>query len=101
MLIPIRVRSIPVSPEWHVKDPGHCHKCRWQITPKDAYTFDPTKSELANYAAIQAECGDLSGNELTRNPSRNTQPQSSQLAESLMTDLGLKGQNSVRELIST
>ena len=31
-----------------------CQKCRWQVTPKHAYTLDPTKSEWADYAAIQA-----------------------------------------------
>ena len=30
-----------------------CQKCRWQVTPKHAYTFDPTKSEWADYA-VQA-----------------------------------------------
>ena len=25
-----------------------CQKCRWQVTPKHAYTLDPTKSELAD-----------------------------------------------------
>ena len=29
-------------------------KCRWQFTPKHAYTLDPTKSEWADYAAVQA-----------------------------------------------
>ena len=28
-------------------------KCRWQASPKHAYTFDPTKSEWADYA-VQA-----------------------------------------------
>ena len=37
-------------PEWHVKDPGLCQKRRWQVTPKHAYTLDPVKSELADYA---------------------------------------------------
>ena len=60
-----------------------CQKCRWQVTPKHAYTFDPTKSEWADYAAVQAQCGNLSGNELTRNSSGNTRSQSSQLAEPL------------------
>ena len=27
---------------------------RWQVTPKHAYTLDPTKSEWADYAAVQA-----------------------------------------------
>ena len=31
-----------------------CQKCRWRVTPKHAYIFDPTKSEWAAYAAIQA-----------------------------------------------
>ena len=43
----------------------------------------------------------LSGNELTRNSSGNTGLQSSQLAEPLCTDPGLKSGISLRELIST
>ena len=77
------------------------HKYRWQVTPKRAYTFDSTKSEWTDYAAVQALCGSLSGNELTRNSPGNTQPQSSQSAEPLWTDSGLKSGISVRELIST
>ena len=42
----------------------------------------------------------LSGNELTRNSSGNTRPQSSQFAEPLWTDPGLKSGISVLELIS-
>ena len=49
-----------------------CQKCRWQVKPKHAYTLDTSKSEWADYAAVQAECGNLSGNELTRNSSGNT-----------------------------
>ena len=41
-----------------------CQKCRWQVPPKDAYTLDPMKLEWADYAAVQAWCGILSGNEL-------------------------------------
>ena len=59
------------------------------------------KSEWADYAAVHAECGNLSGNELTRNTSGNTRSQSSQLAEPLWTDPGLKSGISLRELIST
>ena len=43
----------------------------------------------------------LSGHELTRNSSGNTRLQSSQLAEPLWTDPGLKSGISLRELIST
>ena len=55
-----------------------CQKGRWRVTPKYAYTFDPTKSEW--YATVQALCGNLSGNELTRNSSVSSRSQSSQLA---------------------
>ena len=58
-------------------------------------------SEWADYVAAQAQCGNLSGNELPRNLSGNTRPQSSQLAEALWTDSGRKSGISVRELIST
>ena len=75
-----------------------CQKCRWQVTPKHAYSLDRTKSESADYAAVQVQCGNLSGNELTRNSSGNTQPQ---LAEPLWTNSGIKSGIRVRELIFT
>ena len=31
-----------------------CKRCKWQVIPKHAYTLDPTKSEWADYAAVQA-----------------------------------------------
>ena len=38
--------SVSVSPPVAHKRPRSlCQKCRWQVTPKHAYTFDPTKSE--------------------------------------------------------
>ena len=58
------------------------------------------KSEWADYVAVQELCGNLSGNELTRSLSGNTRPQSSQLAEPLWIDSGIKSEISVRELIS-
>ena len=83
------------------KIPRHSAKSAGrQVTPRHAYAFDPTKSEWADYAAAQAECGNLSGNELTRNSSVNTRSQSSQLAEPLLTDPGLKSGISLRQLIS-
>ena len=60
-----------------------CPKCRWQVTCKHTYTLHPTKSEWADYAAVQAQCENLFGNELTRNLSGNIRPQSYQLAEPL------------------
>ena len=78
-----------------------CQKCRWQVTPKHAYTLDPEKSEWADYAAVQAEYENLSGSELTRNLSGNTRPQSSQPAKPLWTNSGLKSEIDLRVLIST
>ena len=78
-----------------------CQKCRWQVTPKQAYHLDPLQSEWADYAAVQAECGNLSRNELTCSSSRNTKLQSSQLALLLRTDPGLKSGISLRQPIST
>ena len=47
--------SPPVSPQWHVKDPGHSAKSAGgRLHLKHACTFDPTKSEWADYAAVQA-----------------------------------------------
>ena len=68
-----------------------CQKYRWQVTPKHAYTLDPTKSEWTDSATVQAKYGNLSGNEVTRNSSGNIWPQSSQLTEPLWTDPGIKG----------
>ena len=31
------------------RPPSFCQNCRWQVTPKHAYTLDPTKSEWADY----------------------------------------------------
>ena len=78
-----------------------CQKCSWQTTHKHAYIFDPTKSQWADYATVQAYCGNLLGNELTRNSSGNTRSRSSQLAEPLWTDPGLKSGIIAHELIST
>ena len=47
---------------------------------------------------LSRQTWDLSGNELTRNSSGNTRSQSSQLAQPLWTDPGLKSGISVREL---
>ena len=59
------------------------------------------KPEQADYAAVQAKCGNLFGNEVTCNLSGHIQPQSSQLTEPLWTDPGIKSGISVHELIST
>ena len=74
----------PVTAMTRKRPQSFYQKCRWQVASKHAYTLDPAKSELGCYA-VRALCGNLSGNELTRNSSGNTQPQSSQLSEALWT----------------
>ena len=45
----------PVLQQWQVKDPGHSAKSAGgRLHLKHAYTFDPTRSEWADYAAVQA-----------------------------------------------
>ena len=63
------------------------------MTPTHAYTLDPAMLEWADYAAVQAYRGNLSGNELRRNLSKNIRQQSSLLAEPLCTDPGIKWWN--------
>ena len=42
------VRSIPVTEVARKRSRLFCQKCRWQVTPKHAYTLDPAKSEWAD-----------------------------------------------------
>ena len=96
------VHSTLVLLQWHIKDPGHSAKSAGGRSHLNTHTpLTLSKSEWAEYAAVQAECGALSGNELTCNSSGNTQSQLSQLAEPLWTDPGLKSEISLHELIST
>ena len=44
-------RSTTVAPK---RPKSICQKCRWQVTPKHTHTFDPMKSEWADYATVQA-----------------------------------------------
>ena len=76
-----------------------CPKCRWQVTPKHAYTLDPTRSEWADCRCPCIVWEPLR-KQLTRNLSGNVRPQSSQLAEPLLTGPGIKSGIGVRELIS-
>ena len=54
-------RSILVWPQWHVKDPGHSAKSAAGRL-QHAFTCGQMKSERADYADVQAQCGNLSGN---------------------------------------
>ena len=90
MLTLIRCPFHPVLPLWHVKKPGHAAKSASGRLHLNTHTLDPTKSEWADYAAVQAWCENLSGNELSLNAPGNIPPQSSQFAEPLWTDPGIK-----------
>ena len=83
-------------PQWHIKDPSHSAKSAGGRLHLNTYSLDQTKSEWADYATVQAQCGNISGKMLTHNLSGNTQLWSSQLAEPLWTDPGLKSGISVR-----
>ena len=91
------VHNTLVLPQWHIKDPGHSAKSAGGTLNLNMHT----PLTRADYAAIQAECWNLSANELTRNLSENTRSQLSQPAEPLWTDPGLKSGINVRKLIST
>ena len=92
--------SVSVPPPCYRSSPGHSAESAGGRLHLNTHTPMIQRSR-ADYSAVQAQCGNLSGNELTRNSSRNTRPQSSQLAEPLWTDPSLKSGISVRELIST
>ena len=72
--------------------------CRWQVTSEDAYTFEPTKSEWADYN----RCPGIVWDPIRKRAhTQLVREHSSQLAEPLWTDPGLKSGISVHELIST
>ena len=87
-------------PQWHVKDPGHSAKSAGGGLQLNTHTPLIHRSGLTMPLSRQS-VGILSGNELTRNSSGNTRSQSSQLAEPLWTDPGLKSGINSPELIST
>ena len=96
------VRSTSVLPQWHVEDPGHSAKSAGGRLNLDKHTLLAQRSRSgADYGAAQAYCGSVSGNELARNSSGYTQPQSAQFSEPVWIDPCLKSGISVRELIST
>ena len=96
------VRSTLVLPQWHVKDPGHSAKSagdRLHLntrTPLNQRSRSGLTMSLSRHSV-----GLLSGNEFTRDSSGINRSQSSQLAEPLWTDPGLKSGTSAHELIST
>ena len=76
-----------------------CQKCRWQVTPKHAYTLVPSRSGLTmpqsrHSVGTYPETG-------SHATCQGTFGQSSQLAEPLWCDPGLNSGISVHELMST
>ena len=56
------VRFTPVLLQRHIKCPSHSAKSAGgRLHLNTTHIFDPTKSEWADYAAVQAQCGNLSG----------------------------------------
>ena len=95
------VRSTPVLPQWHVRDPGHSAKSasgRLNLNTHTPFT-QQNRSGLTTLSGHSV--GTFQRNELTRNSSGNIWPQLSQFAEPLRIDAGVKSGISVRQLIST
>ena len=95
------VRSIPVSPQWHVKDPDQSAKSAGGRLRLNTYTTLIQRSRSGLTILSKHSVGTHQGSELTRDLSGNTLPQSPQLAEPLWTDPGLISEIGVGELIST
>ena len=67
-------------------------KCRWQVTPKHAHTLTQRRPTGLTMPLSRHSVGTYPENDLTRNLS-SIRPQSSQLAEPLWTDPGIKEWN--------
>ena len=90
-------------PQWHVEDPGHSAKSaggRLHLNTHTALT-QRSRSGLTMPLCRHSVGTYQETNELIRNSSGNTRPQSFQLAEPLWTDPGLKSGISMCDLIST
>ena len=93
------VHSTPILPQWHVKDPVHSAKSAGGRLHLNTHT-SLTQLSLSGLTTLSRHTtGTSQRNQLTRNSSGIARPQSSQLAEPMWTDPGLK--NGVHKLIST
>ena len=94
------VCSIPMSPQWHVKDPNHSAKSaggRLQLN-----TQPLTQRSLSGLTMLtRYSVGTYQENKLTHNSCGNTCPQSPQSAKPLWSDPSLKTGTSACKLIST
>ena len=102
MLTPNPCPFYLVLPQWHVKDPNHSAQSAGGRLHLNTHTPSTQRNRSGLIAPLSRHTvGTYHGFGLTRNSSRNTRPQSSQLAEPLWTDPGVKSGISARELIST
>ena len=67
-----------------------CQKCRWRVTPNTHTPLTQRSRSGLTMPLSRHSAGTYPENELTRNLSGNIRPQSSQLAEPLWTDPGIK-----------
>ena len=96
------VRSTPVLPQWHVKDPGHSAKSAGGMIHINTHTPLSQRSRSGPTMLSRYSVETHQGNDPAGNSAGNTRPQSSQLAEPLWTDPeSLKSGTGGRELTST
>ena len=94
MLTLVRCPFHSLLPQWHVKDPGHSAKSADGRLHLNTLRLLTQRSQSGLTLLSWCSVGTYQGNEHTHNSSGNTRPQlSSQLAEPLWTDLGLKSGN--------
>ena len=91
----------PVLLQWHVKDSSLSAKNAGGRLHLNTHTPLTQRSRSGLTILSMHSVGTLSGNKLTHNSSGNTRSQSSQLAEPLWTNPGIKSGISVHKLIST
>ena len=95
------VRSTPVLPQRHVKDPGHSAKSADGRLRLNIHTPLTQRSRSGLTIPLSRQSvGTHQGNDITSNSSGNTRPQSSQLVEPLWSDSSLKSGIGVHKLIS-
>ena len=83
--------STPVLPQWHVKDPGHSARSAGGRLHLNKHTlFILWSWSGLTMPLSRHSVGTYQETSPKRNSSGNTQPKSSQLAEPLWTDPGLK-----------
>ena len=85
-----RCQFHPVLLQWQVKDPGHSAKSAGGRLHLNTHTPLTQRRRSGLTMLPRQSEGTYHGNELTRNSSGNTRPQSSPLAELLWTDPGVK-----------